>query len=218
MKPTAEQEALWQSVATMAVYGRDAVRTMHLLETDEVPEADDRGRRRVEGFKIAWEGRVLEGGSGVGFDDVYELLGRGGKGLGNDHRGLAGVSDFGSVKTTKLDICQEEQIFQHWTNIVGTLHGAASAWIVDTCTSAAMVAIHTDTFWGPPMMAGMTLSMELQYLHAAPLGTKLKIAVTILKCTETLANLRCEIADLETGKLFVVGNHLKTWKPLKAKL
>lgn len=112
MKPTAEQEALWQSVATMAVYGRDAVRTMHLLETDEVPEADDRGRRRVEGFKIAWEGRVLEGGSGVGFDDVYELLGRGGKGLGNDHRGLAGVSDFGSVKTTKLDICQEEQIFQ----------------------------------------------------------------------------------------------------------
>jgi hypothetical protein len=95
----------------------------------------------------------------------------------------------------------------------------------------------------------------------------LKIAVTILKCTETLANLRCEVSgaeeargcdgmramrqreeakarprsrrrgargwsnthkawladrqqitDLETGKLFVVGNHLKTWKPLKAKL
>ncbi|RSH85705.1 hypothetical protein EHS25_003846 [Saitozyma podzolica] len=166
MKPTAEQEALWQSVATMAVYGRDAVRTMRLIETDEVPKADDRGRRRVEGYTIAWEGRVLE----------------------------------------------------DWTNIVGTLHGAASAWIVDTCTSAAMVAIHTDTFWGPPMMAGMTLSMELQYLHAAPLGTKLKIAVTILKCTETLAILRCEITDLETGKLFVVGNHLKTWKPLKAKL
>lgn len=66
MKPTAEQEALWQSVATMAVYGRDAVRTMHLLETDEVPEADDRGRRRVEGYKIAWEGRVLEGKSDLG--------------------------------------------------------------------------------------------------------------------------------------------------------
>jgi hypothetical protein len=98
----------------------------------------------------------LEGGSGVCV--VFVRLGASTKtclnhwvtgGWGADLCGLVGLPEFGSVRAKKLDVCQEEQFFQRgpqlsvnparsplrpldWTNIVGTLHGAASAWIVDT--------------------------------------------------------------------------------------
>lgn len=62
-------------------------------------------------------------------------------------------------------------------------------------TSAALVHLHTPTFWGPPMMAGVSLSMEIQYLHPVGLGSELIIDVQVLKCTPTLANLRCEVRN-----------------------
>ncbi|WVQ95221.1 hypothetical protein IAU59_002316 [Kwoniella sp. CBS 9459] len=92
------------------------------------------------------------------------------------------------------------------------LHGAASAWLLDTCTSAALVGIHTPTFWGLPDLAGVTLTMEIQCLKAAKLGTKYKVDVEIIKCSNRLANLRCEIKDFHTGVIFATGTHLKMWK------
>ncbi|OWZ70409.1 hypothetical protein AYX14_04164 [Cryptococcus neoformans] len=81
------------------------------------------------------------------------------------------------------------------TNLIGNIHGAAISWLVDTLTSAALVHLHTPTFWGPPMMAGVSLSMEIQYLHPVGLGNELIIDVQVLKCTPTLANLRCEVRN-----------------------
>ncbi|AFR96680.2 hypothetical protein, variant [Cryptococcus neoformans var. grubii H99] len=100
------------------------------------------------------------------------------------------------------------------TNLIGNIHGAAISWLVDTLTSAALVHLHTPTFWGPPMMAGVSLSMEIQYLHPVGLGSELIIDVQVLKCTPTLANLRCEIKTMDSGKIIAVGTHLKTWKPM----
>lgn len=89
----------------------------------------------------------------------------------------------------------EGVVTEDMTNLIGNIHGAAISWLVDTLTSAALVHLHTPTFWGPPMMAGVSLSMETQYLHPVTLGTDLIIDIQVLKCTPTLANLRCEVSN-----------------------
>ncbi|CAD6568212.1 MAG: hypothetical protein TREMPRED_004361 [Tremellales sp. Tagirdzhanova-0007] len=101
-----------------------------------------------------------------------------------------------------------------WTNYIGNLHGAAAAWIVDTCTSAALIGLHTPTFWGPPMMSGVSVAMDMQYLAPAPQYTELLVVVEVIRLTTTLANTKCDIKDLKTGKLYVSGTHIKAWKAL----
>ncbi|KAK8854517.1 hypothetical protein IAR55_003256 [Kwoniella newhampshirensis] len=113
----------------------------------------------------------------------------------------------------------EGVVGKDWTNPLGNMHGAAYAWVFDSCTSAALIGIHTPTFWGPPMLSGISLSMELQYLNPAPMGTRVLIEVEIVKCSPRLANLRCEVKDMKTGKIYGTGTHLKLWKaPSEGKL
>ncbi|WWC63614.1 uncharacterized protein I303_106219 [Kwoniella dejecticola CBS 10117] len=103
-------------------------------------------------------------------------------------------------------------VTEEMSNLSGNMHGAAYSWILDTCSSATLIAIHTPTFWGLPDFAGVTLTMELQCLNPASMGTKLLIEVEIVKCSVRLANLRCDIKNLETGKPYATGTHLKIWK------
>ncbi|WWD19352.1 hypothetical protein CI109_103811 [Kwoniella shandongensis] len=108
----------------------------------------------------------------------------------------------------------EGTVGDDWTNPLGNMHGAAYAWVLDSCTSAALVATHTPTFWGLPMLSGISLNMELQYLNPAPKGTKLLIDVEIVKCTSKLANLRCDVKDMKTGKIYATGTQIKYWKAM----
>ncbi|WVF67646.1 hypothetical protein IAT40_002405 [Kwoniella sp. CBS 6097] len=160
--PTENQQRLFSAIISHAGFGANLEPHIRLYEVDELPEEDEKGWRKVDGWKLSCEGIVTE------------------------------------------DMC----------NPNGVLHGAASAWLLDTCTSAALVGIHTPTFWGLPDLAGVTLTMEIQCLKAAKLGTKFKVDVEIVKCSNKLANLRCEIKDFHTGKIFATGTHLKMWKGL----
>jgi len=36
------------------------------------------------------------------------------------------------------------------------------------CTTAAIITIHTPTFWSAPMLGGVTLALDMQYLNPAP--------------------------------------------------
>ncbi|WOO77104.1 Acyl-coenzyme A thioesterase 13 [Vanrija pseudolonga] len=98
------------------------------------------------------------------------------------------------------------------TNFFGFMHGAAHAWLVDTCTSAAIVHNHTPQFWGQPMLGGVSVNLDMQYFNAAQIGTRLRIIVTIERINATLANLRCDISDWETGTRLSSGVHTKAWR------
>ncbi|RSH88539.1 uncharacterized protein EHS24_001084 [Apiotrichum porosum] len=104
-----------------------------------------------------------------------------------------------------------------WGNPMGAMHGAAVAWVVDTCTSAAIVALHTPEFWGPPMTGGVSLTLDTSFFNAAPVGTKIRILVTMERLSPTLANLRCDITEWDTGRRLSSGTHCKTWRPAPSK-
>ncbi|KAK6910967.1 hypothetical protein I203_105002 [Kwoniella mangroviensis CBS 8507] len=159
-KPTAEDQEFFQRIIGSAGYGNHLSKHFTIYEIDEVPKEDERGWRKVDGFRMSFIGKVTE----------------------------------------------------DMSNLSGNMHGAMYSWIVDTMTSATIIAIHTPTFWGLPDFAGVTLTMELQCLNAAPLNTELLIEVEIIKCSVKLANLRCDIKNLKSGKVYATGTHLKMWK------
>ncbi|WWC71275.1 uncharacterized protein I206_105228 [Kwoniella pini CBS 10737] len=158
--PTEEEQESFQRIIGSAGYGSHLSKHFKISEIDELPPTDEKGWRKVNGFKMKFESIVTE----------------------------------------------------DMSNFSGNMHGAAYSWILDTCSSATLIAIHTPTFWGLPDFAGVTLTMELQCLNPAPINTKLLIEVEIIKCSVRLANLRCDIKNLETGKPYATGTHLKMWK------
>lgn len=104
-----------------------------------------------------------------------------------------------------------------WSNHLGMMHGAAYCWLVDTCTSATLVALSTDTFWGAPNLSGVSVSMDVKYLHPAPVGSTVIVRCTVLKINLTLACVQCDIMD-ETERVLATGLHVKTWRPSRSKL
>ncbi|KAI9634374.1 uncharacterized protein MKK02DRAFT_37905 [Dioszegia hungarica] len=106
-----------------------------------------------------------------------------------------------------------------WDNGSGNMHGAAAAYIVDLCTSAAIMIHTTSEFWGPPLVAGVSLAINMTYLHPAKIGTEILVEVEVLKCSATTANLICNILDRSSHQLLASGTHMKAWIPkLRSKL
>lgn len=58
----------------------------------------------------------------------------------------------------------------------------------------ALVALHAEDFWGPPMLAGVSLTLDMSYFNPAPEGMKIRIMVTVDRIGPTLANLRCDVS------------------------
>ena len=61
MKPEQWRLDLYQDLFSFAPYSSDLARAFIAIDHDEIPEEDDQGRRRVEGFKIVFEGVVKKG-------------------------------------------------------------------------------------------------------------------------------------------------------------
>lgn len=63
MKPEQWRLDLYQDLFTFAPYNADLARAFVAIEHDPIPEEDEQGRRRVEGFKLTFEGVVRKGRS-----------------------------------------------------------------------------------------------------------------------------------------------------------
>jgi hypothetical protein len=61
MKPEQWRLDLYQDLFSFAPYNSDLARAFIAIDHDEIPEEDDQGRRRVEGFKVVFEGVVKKG-------------------------------------------------------------------------------------------------------------------------------------------------------------
>jgi hypothetical protein len=61
MKPEQWRLDLYQDLFSFAPYNSDLARAFIAIDHDEIPEEDDKGRRRVEGFKVVFEGVVKKG-------------------------------------------------------------------------------------------------------------------------------------------------------------
>jgi len=61
MKPEQWRLDLYQELFSFAPFNADLARAFVAIEHDEIPEEDKEGRRRVEGFKLVFEGVVKKG-------------------------------------------------------------------------------------------------------------------------------------------------------------
>lgn len=77
---------------------------------------------------------------------------------------------------------------------MGNLHGACSATLVDSVSSAAMSLLGTEGFWGPPMLSGVSVTLDMQYLNPAPVGAKVRLTCTVEHMTTSMANIRVDVS------------------------
>lgn len=104
----------------------------------------------------------------------------------------------------------EGTVGPHWANGHGTLHGGCAAWIVDNLTWRAVQSLGTKTWGG----TGVSVTLDMTYQAPAPVGTRLKMLVTVDRMTGTVAYTRCEFFT-ETGDRIAGGNHVIMWRNTK---
>ncbi|GAA5936779.1 hypothetical protein JCM3775_002701 [Rhodotorula graminis] len=86
-------------------------------------------------------------------------------------------------------------------------HGGFLAWLVDHCSSLVLLALA-----GPGdrwVTSGVSNQLQLFYVGAAPIGTKIRIVSTLLQQGRVTGLLETRIEDEATGKLLVHATHTK---------
>ncbi|GHJ86592.1 hypothetical protein NliqN6_2994 [Naganishia liquefaciens] len=113
----------------------------------------------------------------------------------------------GKPPRKKARVVVETTVRKDFLNPVGVLHGAATAYLIDICSSLPLMALSTSDFWSG--LGGLSQSMQILYHAPAPEGTKLKIISETLNVGGKIANMRCEIRNAQTNKLIASGFHSK---------
>ncbi|POY73568.1 hypothetical protein BMF94_3506 [Rhodotorula taiwanensis] len=130
--------------------------------------------------------------------------------LGDVH--LSGIQLEGS-DDTKPDRGAQAVVTCHLTvekdccNIRGNAHGGMLAWLVDQCSSLSLLALS-----GPGerwISSGVSTNLNVNYISAAPVGTKLAITTSVLQQGRVTGLLETRIVNEETGKLVCFATHVK---------
>ncbi|KAL0954568.1 hypothetical protein HGRIS_003528 [Hohenbuehelia grisea] len=107
-------------------------------------------------------------------------------------------------ETDEMETVCEIVVEPDMCNVYGVLHGGCAAYIIDPCTSSALVGL--GLYLGVDG-TGMSNSMQIIWHAAAPLGAKLRIVNTSLSIKGRVRSARCEIWNTRTGELCISGVH-----------
>ncbi|KAI0731842.1 HotDog domain-containing protein [Fomitopsis betulina] len=103
-------------------------------------------------------------------------------------------------------IVYEGIVTQDMCNSHGMMHGGCAAFMVDCCTSIALVIMGLAT-GGPVDLVSQSLTTT--YHAGAKLGDKIRVVNTSTAGGKRAVTARAEIWDLTTKRLTVIGNHVK---------
>ncbi|KAJ7484447.1 hypothetical protein FB451DRAFT_1554975 [Mycena latifolia] len=95
-------------------------------------------------------------------------------------------------------VVHEIAVTRDMCNYWDVLHGACTAYIADACCASSLYIL------GARMgidARGMTRSMEVVWLNAAPVGTSLQV-VSRSKINNNMRSAGCEIKDKNSGKIY----------------
>ncbi|GAU36741.1 hypothetical protein TSUD_318400 [Trifolium subterraneum] len=96
-------------------------------------------------------------------------------------------------------------------NSGNTLHGGATAALVDVVGSAAIPAS------GHPGVTGVSVEINVSYLDAAYADEEIEIEARALRVGKVLAVISVEFRKKKTGKVFAQGRHTK-YLPVASRL
>ncbi|KZT70301.1 hypothetical protein DAEQUDRAFT_737514 [Daedalea quercina L-15889] len=108
--------------------------------------------------------------------------------------------------TTHGRVVYEGTVTQDMCNAHDMMHGGCAAFLVDCCTSIALVAMGLAT--GSPVDL-VSQSLTTTYHAGAKLGDKIQIVNITTASGKRAVTARAEIWDVTTKRLAVTGHHVK---------
>ncbi|GAA5873352.1 hypothetical protein JCM16303_001098 [Sporobolomyces ruberrimus] len=121
---------------------------------------------------------------------------------------LDGKEDTKPTRSAQSTVSCLVTVEQDMCNVAGNLHGGCGAWLVDHCSSLALLALSGGDE-GRWTTSGVSTNLNLNYLKAAPLGTKLKLVTEVVNFGRVTSLLETKIYNADTNQLLTMGWHTK---------
>jgi len=101
----------------------------------------------------------------------------------------------------------EITVTEDMLNPTGILHGGATAYLIDICTSLPILALECHSGGG----SGITISQSINIMYHGPalLGDKLRIVNTSMAMGARVLTARCEMWNATRHRLVATGTHAK---------
>jgi len=110
-------------------------------------------------------------------------------------------------KRMQVRLVIELDVTEDMLNGAGSIHGGCSAFLVDMCSSLALVALTLET--SPAPNPTVSQSLSIVYHSPAQLTDKLRIVNTTLTAGARAHSARTEIWNVTHHRLVVSGTHIK---------
>jgi len=101
----------------------------------------------------------------------------------------------------------ELDVVEDMLNGGGNIHGGCSAYLVDTCSSLALIALNMSNTG--EVSPSVSQSLNIVYHSPAQLGDKLRLVNTTLTLGARAQSARTEIWNITHHRLVVSGTHVK---------
>ncbi|KDR84348.1 hypothetical protein GALMADRAFT_220121 [Galerina marginata CBS 339.88] len=110
-------------------------------------------------------------------------------------------------RKTEARVVMEVEVSEDMLNGGGNIHGGCSAFLVDTCSSLALLALSMANTGD--VHPSVSQSLNIVYHSPAQLGDKLRIVNTTLTLGARAHSARTEIWNVTHHRLAVSGTHIK---------
>ncbi|KAL8291790.1 hypothetical protein RQP46_002048 [Phenoliferia psychrophenolica] len=157
-----------------------------------------RVRARIEHIMIPTEGDLGFGAAQASHLQLADVRIEGVK--------LHGEEDTICGKEAKSVVVIKLVIDEGCCNMSGNAHGGYLAWLIDVCSSMAVLALSGPDTW---VTSGVSSNINVYYLAAAPLGTALQVVSTVIQKGKATATVECKVEEIGSGKLIALGTHVK---------
>ncbi|KEF54637.1 uncharacterized protein A1O9_09079 [Exophiala aquamarina CBS 119918] len=105
----------------------------------------------------------------------------------------------------------ELEITEFYANQNGVMHGGAAGVIFDMCTTTALCPISRPGYW--EFQAGVSRSINISYLRAVPLNTKVHITGRVAQHGRTMALIRGDMTSPDGKTIYATCEHHKVNVP-----
>jgi acyl-coenzyme A thioesterase 13 len=117
------------------------------------------------------------------------------------------------ASTTPSSSTFEFTITAAYSNLNHVMHGGAAGVIFDMCTTSALGPCSKPGYWD--FLGGVTRSLNLSYLKAVPVGTRVRIESTVVQAGRTMAMIRGRMVSLDGKTVYCTCEHHKVAVPSK---
>ncbi|KAH8884894.1 thioesterase family protein-like protein [Thozetella sp. PMI_491] len=102
-----------------------------------------------------------------------------------------------------------------YSNLNGVMHGGAAGVIFDMCTTSALGPVARPGYWDKPgsFLGGVTRSLNISYLKAVPVGTKVHLHSQVYQIGRTMAYIKGWMTSEDGKTVYCTCDHHKVGVP-----